>query len=346
LDRQAITGIEMNYILYSDLHIQESTQEICDLVLTRVGELAKKYKAKIINGGDTHNTRGILKTSSLDLLTRHYNQWAEDGLAQNILVGNHDQEDREGDIHPMRSYELHPNWHVIDRPTVLDGVAYFPYMPRERVKDAIDEIPKGVKTAVVHWGIQGAKRNDFNVDTDGIPVEWLAKFRRVFSGHYHYRNAFANVQYIGDPYQQNHSESNQPKGVILYDNDKDKISFIEIEGTPRFYEVSYKIAEKGKIVCESEDCDLGKIKKTDHVKVKVEGDSEAVSSVTHEDVARYFNCDNVKFDRAGTVKSHSRLGIAPGEALDPLTLMNKYVAFVDTKLDRKKLMQIGGELIR
>jgi len=333
------------YLLYSDLHIQESTQEICDLVLTKVGKLAKKHKAVIINGGDTHNTRGIIKTSSLDLLTRHYNQWASDGLVQRILIGNHDQEDREGEVHPMRSYELHPGWSVIDEPTVIDGVAYFPYMPRERVKDAIDEIPKGVKTAVVHWGIQGAKRNDFNVDADGIPIEWLAKFTQVFSGHYHYRNTIGNVQYIGDPYQQNHSESNQPKGVILYDESKNKKSFIEIEGTPRFYEVHYKIGEKGKIVCEGEVGDLGQIKKTDHVKVKVEGDSEAVNSVTHEDVARYLECDNVKFDRDGKVKSHSRLGIEPGEVLDPLALMKKYVSFVDTDLNRDRLIEIGSGLL-
>jgi hypothetical protein len=221
-------------------------------------------------------------------------------------------------------------------------------MPREQVKAAIDEIPKGVKTAVVHWGIQGAKRNDWNVDTDGIPLEWLAKFRRVFSGHYHFRNALGNVQYIGDPYQQNHAESNQPKGVILYDNSKDKISFVEIEGTPRFYEVTYSISEKGKVVCEGQDenKNLGQIKKGDHVKVKIKGDAEAVSSVTHEDIARYFKCDHVKFDREGTVKSHSRLGIEAGEALDSPTLMKKYVDFVDTTLDRKRLMEVGLELIR
>lgn len=335
------------YLLYSDLHIQESTQDICDLVLTKIGELAKKHGAVIINGGDTHNTRGIIKTSSLDLLTRHYNQWAQDGLVQRIIIGNHDQEDREGEVHPMRSYELHPGWSVIDKPTVIDGVAYFPYMPRERVKAAIDEIPKGVKTAVVHWGIQGAKRNDWNTDADGIPLEWLAKFTQVFSGHYHFRNTIGNVQYIGDPYQQNHSESNQLKGVMIYDESKNKKSFIEIKGTPRFYEVRYSIGEKGKINCEGqgEASDLRKIQKSDHVKIKIEGDSEAVNSVTHEDVSHYFNCDNVKFDREGKVKSHSRLGIAAGEVLDPLSLMKKYVDFVDTNLDRKRLIQVGGELL-
>ena len=329
-------------LFYSDLHLREETQSICDLVLTRVGELARKYDALIINGGDTHNTRGIIKTSSLDLLTRHYNRWASEGLVQRILIGNHDQEDRDGDIHPMRSYELHAGWNVIDEPTVIDGIAYFPYMPKEKIEAAIGAVPKSVKLAVVHWGIRGAKRNDWNTDKDGVPVEWLKRFKKVFSGHYHFRNAFENVQYIGSPYQQNHSEANQAKGILLYDVKKEETRFIEIEGTPRHYKVWYKIGDKGKVTVEGE---IDQIQKTDHVQVCVEGDSELVNQVTHEDVARYFDSGSVKFSREGRVKSHSRLGIAAGETLDPATLMKKYTDFVDTSLDRKKLMEVGMGLL-
>jgi len=331
----------MNYLLYSDLHIRPETHEVCDHVLSEIGILAEKHDATIINGGDTHNTRGLIVTSSHDILTKHYMKWLERGLNQIILIGNHDQEDRVGEIHPMRGFSTYEGWHVVDEPTVIDGIAFLPYMHKDRIPEALRKIKK-VDTAIVHWGIMGAKRNDWNTDTDGIPVEWLARFKRVFSGHYHFRNQFENVQYIGSPYQQNHSESNQPKGVILYDKDSNKSTFHEIKDTPKYWQVGYTINDKGDVEIEGE---ISNIKKGDHVSVKVEGDSELVNAVTHDTVKKYFDCDSVKFNRLGRVKSHSRLGITSSEALTPLLLMQKYTEFVDTSLDRKRLMDIGGELI-
>lgn len=334
-----------NYLLYSDLHIKPETLEVCDQVLTTVGELAVKHDATIINGGDTFNVRGILPTSCVDLLTRHFKNWLAKGLTQHILIGNHDQEDRDGEIHPMRVFDGwgEGKWKVIDKPTVIDKIAYLPYIPHEKIKAALDEIPKTVKVAVVHWGIKGAKRNDWNTDMDGVPVEWLAHFKRVFSGHYHYRNEFENVQYIGSPYQQNHSESNQPKGVLLYEHDKNKTSFIEIEDTPKYHQVRFKIQDTGEVVCEEGKPE--EVREKDHVRITLEGDAEAVSRFTHEEASKYLRATSVKFDRQGRVKSHSRLGITSGETLDPLTLMQKYVDFVDTELDRSKLLKIGGELV-
>lgn len=330
-------------LFYSDLHISEERHAEADLVLTEVGRLAKKYGAIIANGGDTHPIRGLIKTASHDLLTKHYTQWHDDGLIQVIDIGNHDQEDREGEVHPMRSFAKFSGWTVVSEPQIVEmgGVpwAVFPYMAKEKVQPAINRLRGKAKYALVHWGILGAKRNDWNTDTTGIPVEWLSCFKQVFSGHYHYRNAIENVQYIGSPFQHTHSEANQPKGVILYDYKK--INFIEIKGTPKHYSVEYKIEDDGVTL----EGDVENITNRDFVKVKVTGDSELVSHVSHDDVRKHFDCAELKFDRKGRVKAHSRLNLDSTSRLDPLTLMQKYVDFVDTTLDKKMLMQVGKGLV-
>lgn len=331
----------MNILFYSDLHITEERHCECELVLDTIGELAKKHKALIVNGGDTHPIRGLIKTASHDLLTQKYKRWYEDGLTQHILIGNHDQEDRDGNTHPMRAFEKWQGWHVIGSPKVIDGIAYLPYMPKERCKEAIKfAVKQKAQLAVVHWGIQGAKRNDFNVDTDGVPVEWLKHFKRVFSGHYHFRNAFENVQYIGSPFQHTHAEANQDKGVILYDVKKDKQTFIEIKGTPKHYTVSYKIDEDGPHI----EGDIKSITKHDFVKVKVEGDAELVHRVSHDDLRKHFECAELKFDRQGRAKAHSRLNLDSASVLSPATLMKKYVDFIDTSLNKDRLIKEGERL--
>jgi DNA repair exonuclease SbcCD nuclease subunit len=337
----------MIHLFYSDLHIRPETLDTCDNVLSEIGRIAKHHNAVINNGGDTFNTRGLLKTSCLDLLTYHYQEWRRMKLVQNILIGNHDQEDRAGEIHPMRVFEEWEGWNVIDTPRVINGIAYFPYMSLERIEEMIEPVivsagKKAPKVALVHWGIKGAKRNDWNVDNEGVPVEWLKPFKKVFSGHYHFRNSFENVQYIGSPYQQNHSEANQAKGVLLYDTVTEETEFVEIKGTPKHHAIKYSITEKGKVEIEGDTKAIGE---KDMVSVTIEGDSDQVNAVTQEDLKKHFKAQSVKMNRQGRVRSHSRLGITSTETLNPLTLAEKYVGFVDTSLDRKKLMETCHGLI-
>ena len=54
-------------LMYSDLHIRPERLEVCELVLDKIFEVAKVLKGKgkdvvIYNGGDTFNTRGVIRT--------------------------------------------------------------------------------------------------------------------------------------------------------------------------------------------------------------------------------------------------------------------------------------------
>ena len=243
----------------------------------------------------------------------------------------------------MRVFSSFKDWMVIDKPTYLhkEKMAFFPYMKNEEVEKIFSTMTLNGWDAFVHWGIRGAKRNDWNTDKDGIPIEWLKDFRNVFSGHYHYRSKLQNVQYIGSPFQQNFGEMGQEKGVLVYDNEKNKTTFFEIKGTPKHHEVKVTFKEDSP----NFDCGEEDISPQDFVRVKAFGDSERVSLLTKEAIIRRLKNENISIDRQIEDKHFTRLGIESGEVLNAPALMEKYVGFVETALDKKKLLTVGMELV-
>jgi DNA repair exonuclease SbcCD nuclease subunit len=341
------------YLFYSDLHIRPERIEDCETVLKAIGSTAKKMQDKlkqdviIVNGGDTFNTRGMIKTSCFDTLYKHYEEWHRSGLTQIIIVGNHDQEDKEGSIHPMRVFEQFGGWAVIDEPKVIGDMAFFPYMNKANIQPAIKKVIKaGAKDAVVHWGIQGAMMNEGHPDSEGIPSDWLSPFRRVFSGHYHYRNEFKNIQYIGSPMQQSFGEINQKKGVLLYDDSKNKIDFHEIKGTSCHYEIEVSQEDSKKGYSEAfKGGNEKEVGEKDFLRIKVKGDSEFCSSISKDKYGEHYGVKAVRVERDVKDRHVSRLKITSSDVLSTESIMQKYVDFVDTSLDKTKLMKIGRALL-
>jgi len=330
-------------VLYSDLHIRPERLADCEIVLEEIERIALKYSKSddvtIVNGGDTFNTRGLIRTNCFDRLYYHYDKWAKQGLKQVIIVGNHDQEDKAGEIHPMRVFSSFEGWHVVDRPKNIDDVVYFPYIEKKDVEAAIKSISskRKKKIAITHWGFIGAHRNDTNIDTDGIPTEWMSEYHQVFCGHYHYRNSIDNVQYIGSPLQQNFGEMGQDKGVLVYDTKTGETVFEPIHSTPKHYEVVVKWVD-GKEIYEGP---IKEIREKDFVRVKVVGDVETVSNFSKEKAKKKIKAQEIRIDRHVNEKAFTRLNIDSNERLDLKTLMDKYVEFVETGLNKDKLKKVG-----
>lgn len=335
----------MMFLFYSDLHLRPERLKDCELVLNEVYAAAKVLRKRgdvtIINGGDTFNTRGVIKTSCLDVLQHHYRKWADDGFKQIILVGNHDQEDKAGDIHPMRVFDGLRNVTVVDKPTIfadLDLMA-FPYMEKDLIEGAVKAAPRA-SYAVCHWGIKGARRNGGNVDDIGVAPEILKRFDKVFCGHYHYRNSFANIQYIGSPMQQNFGEMDQEKGILVFDTKTKKQTFIELTSPPKHHEVQIHWDGKKEEVLKSD-----KIGENDFVRVRVFGDAERCAAVDHAYIQKRVPKGQIKIERIVSERSTSRLEIGEAEILSPEILAEKYVDFLSLDLDKKRLLKIGKEIM-
>ena len=295
----------------------------------------------IINCGDTFQTRGIIETECLRTLEDYYSEWLYKDIPQIMLVGNHDQQDRDGKIHPMSIFQLDEDWLSIDEPTEIDNVWYFPYMKADAIKWWLVEYEEKSyegKIAFVHWGIRGAMMNDWRKDDEGVPAEWLKPFKKVFSGHYHYRNSFENVQYIGSPMQQNFAEMGQDKGVMIVDLETAEHTFVPIEGTRKHHRLELTWSEKGRKVITG---DRKVIKENDVVEYVITGDADRVAKIKKEELQKIVTSHSIKVTRRPKEKHVSRLNLDTKEIYDPKSIMSKYVDFVETDLDKKRLMDVG-----
>lgn len=333
----------MKVLFYSDIHIRQANRKWIEVALGEVKRIAKEKNVDwVINGGDTFNTRGLLHTSDFDLLQNIYRDWNESGISQIIIVGNHDQEDKAGKIHPMNIFDCFDTWVIVDEPVYFETLNLWlcPYIyDRKETEQAILSAPVD-SYAAVHWGIAGAQMNDHRIDEDGVPVRWLKKFKKVFSGHYHLRNSFENVQYIGSLLQKDFNEMGHDKGVLIWDTDTDELEFIEVKGTPKHYEVTVSF-EDGRPKVQKPDG----ITDIDIVRAKIVGASEQVSQISKDVLKNELNIIAAKINREVEEKSLSRLAVEADEIYNIKSMMEKYIDFVSTPLDKKKLVKVGEEFV-
>jgi len=317
------------------------------MVLKALGDAAIEHGVVksggwMINGGDLFNEKGMIRTRVWDVLVHHRGRWKEDGIEHIDLIGNHDQDDRDGVIHPLKIFAKWEGWDVVDAPRYVPEKRWwlFPYM--HDLGKQLDDIKKRKMTTVFcHVGIQGAWRNDTNKDTDGIALDRFKGFARVFTGHYHFRHMIGNIQYIGSPMQQSAAEKGQAKGYLIWDDEAERAHFHEIPGTPRYFdgEMSWP-ADTEAFYCPPE------VGERDYVTITVKGPAAKVRAVTRDMLQQRTKCRNVKIERVIDDATYSRLNIKHDEALDTEALVKKYVGFVNpSALDHKRLLKVGQELL-
>ena len=329
------------YIIYSDLHLRPDRIDDAMVALSQIRQAAIEHKATVINGGDTFHTRGILRTNCLDILIKEWKCWNDLGIKQIILVGNHDQEDKAGDIHPFEFARLFDGWEVVDTPRVINRIAFFPYLNVRPTKKFVEAVSGSARYAVVHWGFMGAMMNDSYRSTEGVSMDTVEGFKRVWAGHFHLRESVGNIQYIGSPYQQTFAEMKQDKGFWIWDSARDKAEYVPIVGTRKHYEVEIAYEGKKKTVKKS-----GEFGPRDFVRVNVKGERAILNALDRRDIKKITGAEEFKLTKDIIDTDFSRLKIDKDSIDNTRDIMNKYVDFVDTDLDRDRLLEVASELLR
>ena len=126
----AADKLPRNWVLFTDLHVQHSTLELCLEVLRRVAREASARGAGIICLGDFWHAGGTLHTRQLNLVLDELRKWRD--IPVLMIPGNHDQAMR-GNPHPLLhaltplQLALGPAMHVFSRPTLLRDSLWLPY---------------------------------------------------------------------------------------------------------------------------------------------------------------------------------------------------------------------------
>jgi DNA repair exonuclease SbcCD nuclease subunit len=254
-----------NSVITADLHIHNykpfssvdssgrNTRFVaCLNVLSEIFSFAKDTNCKnVFIAGDLFHTRGKIDTIIYDAVYSFIKK--ESDVHIYLVVGNHDQAVKNGDIHSLRPFRELPHVEVIDIPTTIKNVLFLPY------QEKIDfNTFTSAEYLVGHMGVSGATVGASNYEIgEEVSLKHLKKYKLAFLGHFHKGQTLGNVYIPGSPLQHTFGEREDKKGFLHVDHNYN-IKWVETH------------APKFKLVEVADPADVGGFDKDDYVQFVVQ----------------------------------------------------------------------------
>jgi DNA repair exonuclease SbcCD nuclease subunit len=211
-------------------------------------------------------------------------------------------------------------------------IGFVPWMTKDNYRECSDFIKRNESDYLCgHFEIEGFELSRGFVAEHGISNKDFKSYKRVFSGHYHYKQEKENILYTGTPYQLNFSDVEEPKGIHLFSPKDNKVTFIENTNTI-FKEIVY--TEQNNIDYSKYENSFVRVivkKKTDPYKFELFMDS--LNSVDTAGITvieeSFFELSNEEFSE---------------ESQNTLSLINKEIESIEEIKDKAKLKKIIHDL--
>lgn len=199
--------------------------------------------------GDVFDNRQSINLAAQDLGIRVFESLSKIFPEIHVIVGNHDiMRKNSNDISSVDCIKYVPNVTVHKEPKLIEyenaTCLLIPWRRNaEHEKETIDSYTQKIDYAFCHSETQGVQTSPSkkHLHEGGNPVNLFARFKRVYSGHIHYRQEKKNFVLVGNPYQMTRSDRGNQKGVYLLDLKSGKHQFFENHRSPKF--TRYYISE-------------------------------------------------------------------------------------------------------
>ena len=185
-----------------------------------------------------------------------------------ILVGNHDYINNTqflSDQHWMNALKQWERVVVVDRPVLIDGVVYCPYVYPGRFVEALnyidggEEVWKGAEAIYCHQEFYGCKMGAIRSEIGDV---WDETYPMIYSGHIHDKQRpQPNIYYVGSSLQHSYGEKSN-KSLLLVDRSK----WIE--------EVFLKVPIKRTLYHTVDSLEKADIVGDDHTRITISGGSK------------------------------------------------------------------------
>lgn len=229
----------MKSILLGDLHIGTKKDDpylhsAIHTMLQFVCQYAVDNGIKIlIQSGDWFDVRSGLSQETLcfqrekvtPLITNTFDETY-------VLVGNHDMH-LKNKITPNSVFEVFSGVegiHVVEDPVTINvGNTMWDLFPWEcdenetQIRSYIEN--SNSDYSMGHWELDGFEFYK-GIPSTGVDREFLSKYTKAFSGHYHTSSSKANVQYIGTPYTLTLGDANDIRGFWVFDSEDGSVEFV------------------------------------------------------------------------------------------------------------------------
>lgn len=170
--------------------------------------------------GDWHHNRNSLNLTTLDTSLRCLNKLGESFDKVLLFAGNHDlyYKDKR-DISSTDFAKFIPGITVVDDIYVEEGVALVPWLVGNEWKKV-----QKLKTKYIfgHFELPSFLMNAMvrMPDHGDLKTEDFSDQQYVFSGHFHKRQSYKNVHYIGSPFPHNYADAwDDARGMMILDQE-------------------------------------------------------------------------------------------------------------------------------
>lgn len=181
--------------------------------------------------GDLFHTHAVLRVEVVAFWQRWFNKFETEGIEVRALVGNHDQpgsKEKEQEMNALDVFQSNSKnanvlRKIINKPMIIDGIAYIPYMSSEEgfiaAANALYE-QGATELLVCHQTFTGAVYENGQPAEDSVDPNKIPQLR-IHSGHIHKEQEFGKVWYQGTAKYDKLSDANEKKGIWVYElNDK------------------------------------------------------------------------------------------------------------------------------
>jgi len=235
-------------IVFSDLHLKESSEEICFAVLKWIEEAAKGDvdNGHIIFCGDWWHLRYQVSVRLLNRVAELIDRWTNKLRFQvDFVPGNHDQVDVDGH-NALEIFEAFGGVTVWTEPGIerKGNLGFVPYRKDlEEQRDSLIAVRKELPAKSIvfgHFGVTGSIMNNGKRAIEGLEnlgESFLGGHQinqRIILGHYHRRQDSKAFEYVGSPYQTSFGEAGNTCGCLI--GKRTDLKFVEIEvGAPKHH---------------------------------------------------------------------------------------------------------------
>jgi DNA repair exonuclease SbcCD nuclease subunit len=310
--------------------------------------LAEHGISRIFHLGDIVDRRKYINFVTARHLRKFVEYCDTSGIRLDVIVGNHDTSFKNtNEVNSMRELFEHSTYdiHYYSDPTDVDingtTIGVLPWVCSGNYEESMDFLRNtSAQILFGHLEIAGFEMYKGAVNDHGFDSKIFDKFDVVCSGHFHHKSTRGNINYLGAPYEMSWSDYNDPRGFHVFDTETRELTYIRNPLT-MFNKIHYH----------DQDKTLDDIMAVDFDHYK----GSYVKLIVHSKTNPYwFDMFVDKIEKAGVldlqvVDDNLNLqleddGDIVSEAEDTLTVLNKVVDQVDSRVDKKVLYNFLSSL--
>jgi DNA repair exonuclease SbcCD nuclease subunit len=203
--------------------------------------------------GDWHENRSSLNISTLTFSYNGAKLLNELGLPVFFILGNHDLYHRHSrDVHSLVHFDEFENFILIDEPVIRNdignGVLFSPYLFHHEYPNLAEYLK--IPVWFGHFEFRGFVITGYNLTmpTGPDPQDYQGP-KHIISGHFHKRQSFGNVVYIGNTFPMDFSDAgDNERGMMIYNHDTDVMEFENWEDCPKYIRTNLSALVDKKVV--------------------------------------------------------------------------------------------------